>query len=81
MEERGGWETLITADLAGFIAAQRSFFIATANSKATLHPASRRAAGIPACARRSHAGIRGLRGNRQYISLGNLAKIRARNCS
>ena len=32
MEERGGWETRITPDLAGFIAAQTSAFLATANS-------------------------------------------------
>ena len=32
MEERGSWETTITPDLAAFIAAQRSAFLATANA-------------------------------------------------
>ena len=33
MEARGGWQTEITNDLAAFIAAQRSFFLATANAE------------------------------------------------
>ena len=32
MEKSGGWQTEITPDLAGFIAAQRSFFLGTANA-------------------------------------------------
>ena len=32
MEERGSWQTRITPDLAGFIAAQTSIFLATANT-------------------------------------------------
>src|SRR6516162_7862895 len=33
MEERGGWQTRITPDLAEFIAAQTSMFLATANAQ------------------------------------------------
>lgn len=38
MEEKGGWQTDITDDLAAFIAAQRSLYIATANAEGALHP-------------------------------------------
>src|SRR5262245_62626802 len=33
MEERGSWETRITPDLAAFIAAQTSVFLATVNAE------------------------------------------------
>ena len=33
MERRGGWQSEITPDLAGFIAAQRSFYLATASAE------------------------------------------------
>ena len=46
MEERGGWQTSITPDLAAFIAAQTSVFLATAI--ATASPISSIAAGLPA---------------------------------
>ncbi len=49
MEQRGGWETRITPDLAGFIAAQTSAFLATANS--AVSPISSIAAGRPAFSR------------------------------
>ena len=32
MERRGGWQSEITPDLAAFIAAQRSFYLATASA-------------------------------------------------
>jgi hypothetical protein len=73
LEARGGFETSITADLAAFVEEQISFFFATAN-----------AAGQPYVQHRG--GPRGFlrvldehtlafadyRGNRQYISVGNL---------
>lgn len=34
MEERGAWQTRITPDLASFIEAQTSIFLATANAQA-----------------------------------------------
>ncbi len=73
LEARGGFETSITTDLAAFVEEQISFFFATAN-----------AAGQPYVQHRG--GPRGFlrvldehtlafadyRGNRQYISVGNL---------
>ena len=32
-EDRGGWRTTITPDLAGFLAEARSFYLATANAE------------------------------------------------
>ncbi len=73
MEEGGGWEITITPDVAAFIAEQTSFFLATVN-----------AAGQPYIQHRGgpkgflkvlddHTlGFADFRGNRQYISVGNL---------
>ncbi len=75
MEEGEGWETTITPDIAAFIAAQTSAFLGTAN-----------AAGQPYIQHRG--GLAGflhvldvrtiafadLQGNRQFITLGNLAE-------
>lgn len=73
MEERGGWQTKVTADLAGFIADQRSFFLATANSEG--QPYIQHRGGPPGFLKvldgRTLA-IVDFKGNRQYISQGNL---------
>jgi predicted pyridoxine 5'-phosphate oxidase superfamily flavin-nucleotide-binding protein len=75
LEERGGWETRVTPELAAFLAERDSFHLATAS-----------AAGQPYVQHRG--GPRGFlrvlddrtlafadfSGNRQYISLGNLAE-------
>ena len=75
LEERGGWEDRVTPELAEFIAQRDSFYLATAN-----------AAGQPYIQHRG--GPRGFlhviddrtlafadfRGNRQYITVGNLAE-------
>lgn len=75
MEESTGWKTKISDDLATFIADQRSFFLATASQQ-----------GIPYIQHRG--GPRGFlhvvdettlafvdfKGNRQYITQGNLAE-------
>ena len=45
MEQRGGWQTSITADLAAFIEAQISVFLATANSEG--HPYIQHRGGPP----------------------------------
>ena len=73
MEERGSWQTRITPDLAAFIEAQTSIFLATANVKGS--PTSSIAAGRLAFsgARRQDHRLRRFSGNRQYITLGNLA--------
>ncbi len=75
LEQRGGWESRVTPELAQFLAERDSFYLATAN-----------AAGQPYIQHRG--GPRGFlrvigertlafgdfRGNRQYISAGNLAE-------
>jgi uncharacterized protein len=74
MEERGAWETRITADLAGFIAAQTSIFLATANTAG--QPYIQHRGGPPGFLRvldENTLGFVDFSGNRQYITQGNLA--------
>jgi predicted pyridoxine 5'-phosphate oxidase superfamily flavin-nucleotide-binding protein len=74
MEARGGFKTAISTELAGFIAAQRSFFIATANLEG--QPYVQHRGGPPGFLRvlDTHTlAFADYAGNRQYISLGNLA--------
>ena len=74
MEERGGFKTAISEELAEFIAAQRSFFIATANLEG--QPYVQHRGGPPGFLRvlDNHTlAFADYAGNRQYISLGNLA--------
>jgi hypothetical protein len=75
MEEAGGWATEIDDSLAAFIAEQRSFFLATANADG--QPYIQHRGGPPGFLRVT--GPRTLafadfRGNRQYITLGNLSE-------
>ena len=74
MEDRGSWQTTITADLAGFVAGQRSFFLATANSDG--QPYIQHRGGPPGFLKvldgRTLA-FADFKGNRQFISQGNLA--------
>ena len=75
MEARGGWHTEISGELAEFIAAQRSFFIATANLEG--QPYMQHRGGPPGFLRvlDPHTlAFADYTGNRQYISLGNLAE-------
>ncbi len=74
MEEKGGWQTDITDDLAAFIAAQRSLYIATANAEG--QPYIQHRGGQPSFLKvqdRKTLAFADYRGNRQYITLGNLA--------
>jgi uncharacterized protein len=75
MEARGGWARDIGPELAGFIAGQRSFFLATASADG--QPYVQHRGGPPGFLQ--VMGPRTLRfadfrGNRQYISQGNLAE-------
>src|SRR5690349_2715261 len=75
LEERGGWETQVTEELAEFIAAQRSFFMATANREG--QPYMQHRGGPPGFLRVLDAhtlAFADYAGNRQYISLGNLSE-------
>src|SRR4051794_40570340 len=74
MEERGGWQTTITADLAAFITAQISVFLATVNSDG--QPYIQHRGGPPGFLHVLDArtiGFADFAGNRQYITQGNLA--------
>lgn len=74
IEERGGWRTDITPDLAAFVAAQTSVFLATANREG--QPYIQHRGGPPGFLRvldERTIGFADFAGNRQYITLGNLA--------
>lgn len=73
MEDRGGWSTSISPDLARFIGEQRSVFLATANAQG--QPYIQHRGGPPGFLRvlddRTIA-FADFKGNRQFISQGNL---------
>jgi predicted pyridoxine 5'-phosphate oxidase superfamily flavin-nucleotide-binding protein len=73
MEEKGSWQTCITPDLAAFIEAQTSIFLATANLDG--QPYIQHRGGPPGFLRvldDKTIGFVDFAGNRQYITLGNL---------
>jgi uncharacterized protein len=73
MEQAGAWETRITPDLADFIAAQRSVFLATVNGEG--QPYIQHRGGPPGFLRvvdEHTLAFVDFTGNRQYISSGNL---------
>ena len=75
VEENGAWPTTITPDLADFIAAQTSVFLATANAEG--QPYIQHRGGPPGFLRKlddKTIGFADFAGNRQYITLGNLAE-------
>jgi predicted pyridoxine 5'-phosphate oxidase superfamily flavin-nucleotide-binding protein len=74
MEERGGWQTTITADLKAFIEAQISVFLGTANADG--QPYIQHRGGPPGFLHvldERTIGFADFRGNRQYITQGNLS--------
>jgi predicted pyridoxine 5'-phosphate oxidase superfamily flavin-nucleotide-binding protein len=74
MEDGGGWQTVVTPDLASFIAAQRSFFLATVNAEG--QPYIQHRGGPPGFLHVLDArtlAFADLKGNRQFITQGNLA--------
>lgn len=77
MDERGGWQTKITPQLAGFIAQQNSFYLATVNADGQpyiQHRGGPRGFLKPIDART--LAMADFSGNRQFISQGNLADSR-----
>ena len=74
MEEDGSWPTAVTPELAEFLAAQRSVFLATVNSEG--QPYIQHRGGPPGFLRvlddKTIAFV-DYAGNRQYITAGNLA--------
>lgn len=74
MEAGRGWATEIDATLAEFVARQRSIFMATTSAEG--QPYVQHRGGPPGFLRvvgPRTLGLADLRGNRQYISVGNLA--------
>jgi predicted pyridoxine 5'-phosphate oxidase superfamily flavin-nucleotide-binding protein len=74
MEQRGGWQSRITPDLAQFIAAQTSVFLASANADG--QPYIQHRGGPPGFLHvldENTIAFADFAGNRQYITQGNLA--------
>jgi len=75
MEQGEGWETSITPDLAAFIAEQTSVFLGTANAAG--QPYIQHRGGLPGFLHvldDKTIAFADLRGNRQYVTVGNLAE-------
>jgi uncharacterized protein len=75
MEDKGGWRTAITPDLAGFLAEARSFYLASASADG--QPYVQHRDGPPGFIRvldERTLGFADFKGNRQYITTGNLAE-------
>jgi predicted pyridoxine 5'-phosphate oxidase superfamily flavin-nucleotide-binding protein len=74
-EEAGSWKTRITPDLKMFIEAQTSVFLATANARGQPYIQHRGGpAGFLRVLDEGTLGFVDFVGNRQYITLGNLAE-------
>jgi predicted pyridoxine 5'-phosphate oxidase superfamily flavin-nucleotide-binding protein len=75
VEEKGGWRTTITPDLAAFIAAQTSVFLATVNAQGQPYIQHRGGpAGFLHVLDDKTIAFADFAGNRQYITQGNLAE-------
>ena len=75
MEEGNGWQTTITPEAKAFIEAQRSIFLATATADG--QPYIQHRGGPPGFLRvldEATLAFADFRGNRQYITQGNLAE-------
>ncbi len=75
MEAQGGFRTAITPDLVLFLAAQRSFYLATVNAEG--QPYIQHRGGPPGFLKAlddHRLGFADYGGNRQYISWGNLGE-------
>jgi predicted pyridoxine 5'-phosphate oxidase superfamily flavin-nucleotide-binding protein len=74
LEARGGWGDSLTPDLAAFIAERDAFFFATANAQGQPYVQHRGGArGFLAVQDPRTLAFADYRGNRQYITAGNLA--------
>jgi uncharacterized protein len=75
MEAKGGFRTAVTPDLATFLGQIRSFYLATANADG--QPYVQHRGGPPGFLRvidERTLGFADFKGNRQYITTGNLAE-------
>lgn len=75
MESRGGWQSTVTAELAGFIAELDMFYLGTANGAGQPYIQYRGGAkGFLKVIDERTLGFADFGGNRQYISVGNLSE-------
>lgn len=75
MEEARGWRTTVTEDLAAFIAERDSFYLATATAAGQPYIQHRGGPkGFLKVIDEKTLGFADFRGNRQYITTGNLAE-------
>jgi uncharacterized protein len=75
IEEKGGWRTIITPELADFLAATRSFYLATASAEGQPYIQHRGGpAGFLHVLDEKTLGFADYAGNRQYITTGNLGE-------
>src|SRR5215510_4107121 len=75
VEEKGGWRTTITPDLAAFLGEVRSFYLATASAEGQPYVQHRGGPlGFLRVVDERTLGFADFRGNRQYITTGNLAE-------
>jgi len=75
MEERGGWQTRVTPDLAAFLAERDSAYLATANAAGQPYVQHRGGPkGFIQVLDEKTLGFADYVGNRQYISTGNLTE-------
>jgi predicted pyridoxine 5'-phosphate oxidase superfamily flavin-nucleotide-binding protein len=75
MEESGGWQETITGDLAQFIGERESFYLATSTTDG--QPYIQHRGGKPGFLKvldENTLGFADFRGNRQYITAGNLSE-------
>ncbi len=75
MEERGGWQNVITQDLADFVAERDSLYLATASAEGRPYIQHRGGhKGFLKVLDDRTLAFADFTGNRQYITLGNLAE-------
>ncbi len=75
MEARGGWQTVVTEDLAGFLASLDMFYLGTANREGQPYIQYRGGpVGFLKVVDEHTLGFADFGGNRQYITLGNLSE-------
>lgn len=75
MEQKGGWNDRVTPDLAAFIAERDSFYLSTASAEG--QPYAQHRGGRPGFLKvvdERTLAFADFRGNRQYITAGNLAE-------
>ena len=75
MEQRGSWDDTVTDYLAGFLAERDSFYMATVNSDGYPYIQHRGGPkGFLKVINKDTLGFADFKGNRQYISYGNLVE-------